>query len=106
MTASAWGFVSLKPIVCFPFHSPHPAKIFSPTRKCGSPHVRVSLVSGSARQIARIFARTGSALGMPEANRSDRPIEPSMIASHDRVEPDPRAELRLLRDPRRLGKGH
>ena len=51
---------SLKPITAVPSSTPKPAKIFSPTLKCGFPHVRVSLVAGSARQISRIRS---SALG-------------------------------------------
>src|SRR6476661_5067158 len=60
MTASACGLLSLKPIVTLPLWVPYPAKILSPTRKWGVPHVGVSFVSGSARQIPRTFARTGS----------------------------------------------
>src|SRR5262249_49366921 len=55
---------SLKPTTGFPFSSPQPQKILSATRKCGLPHVMVSLVSGSDRQIFRILVSTVSALAI------------------------------------------
>src|SRR5688572_14502821 len=79
-----------------PGTSSQPAKIFSPTRKWGLPHVIVIFVSGSERQICRIFSRTFGARGMviPVMRCQRFGFRPDYVRKHLRLAREVTPELR------------